>query len=260
MGGALGNTAHGVMVEDGAENNQIGGAIGITLLGCTGDCNQIAFNGGDGIFITDTKQIFMGFNSIFDNDGLGVNINHAVDNNSIVAPQITAVAFNSAPNNFNVSLQATGSVSSSHTLQVFENAACDASTNGEGKTLLASQELTTDAAGLLTTVLTMTATPESFTTALIIDNVTGDTSEFSNCVQLPAAPIVVATPTPTAIPLSIPTPVATSAAESGDGTTNTSVSTSGGCMIKPSTSSNQNWPWMLFIIPASFLILKRKES
>jgi uncharacterized repeat protein (TIGR01451 family) len=78
-------------------------------------------------------------------------------------------------------------------IQLFHNANCDASAYGEGRTLLATESVTTDGAGnaqFLVNVASGLTT--GFITAVATDVATGDSSEFSPCAELavPASPKV----------------------------------------------------------------------
>jgi parallel beta-helix repeat protein len=199
---ALGNEEQGVYI-DGGSGNFIGGLT---------NGNTIANNGGDGIAVEDNQD--EGFptgnefsaNSIFSNAGLGIDL---------LPDGVTANDDDdqdSGPNllqNFPVITSVTpgGSTAIAGTLnstperefriEFFDNAACDASGNGEGATYLGSTDVTTDAGGnasFNTTVTDTVAASHVVTaTATPLDNVaqvvagqlgssaTG-TSEFSACL------------------------------------------------------------------------------
>lgn len=73
-----------------------------------------------------------------------------------------------------------------YTIEFFANAVCDPSGHGEGETFLGAAGLTTDAAGNATvnTVLALGVPTGAFITSTATDSTTGDTSEFSACVQV----------------------------------------------------------------------------
>ncbi|HHY54572.1 MAG TPA: hypothetical protein GYA08_03965 [Chloroflexi bacterium] len=82
----LGNARYGIKVD--GSNNLIGGATGIGVNGsCTGDCNLIAGNGGDGIAIAQGSAD-SGVNNIIRGNFIGVNLLGAAaipnDGNGIV--------------------------------------------------------------------------------------------------------------------------------------------------------------------------------
>lgn len=65
----LGNASAGVLIEAGAANSVIGGSV-------PGEQNIIAYNGGDGVFVTGsgTDGNVISGNSIFENAGLGIDL------------------------------------------------------------------------------------------------------------------------------------------------------------------------------------------
>ena len=67
--GDLGNGNHGVYISGGPNSNVIGGSV-------SGEGNVIAFNGGDGVFLTTstTDYNLISGNSIFENAGLGIDL------------------------------------------------------------------------------------------------------------------------------------------------------------------------------------------
>ncbi|MBX7149681.1 right-handed parallel beta-helix repeat-containing protein [bacterium] len=185
-GDVLGNTSHGILVDDGADHNFIGSADDTTLGDCTGSCNVISGNGGDGIYLVDVREIFMGYNSIYNNAGLGINIPNLIDNNAIPAPIIESISTSEAGDHTFVLNVNTGAVGEDYMVQVFENEACDASGFGEGQTLVLSQNFTADASGIISVNMPVTTTNGLFLSATITRVSTGDTSEFSNCQEVPA--------------------------------------------------------------------------
>jgi hypothetical protein len=100
-------------------------------------------------------------------------------------------------------------------LEFFAGAECDGSGNGEGQTFIGFTEETTNGAGVAPIDVTFPATPapgEQITaTATDAD---GNTSEFSNCVEVTGSATPSPTPTPspmgqTPTPTSTPTPTPT---------------------------------------------------
>ena len=66
---ALGNSGEGVRINGSAPDNLVGGTL-------SGDANTIAFNSGDGVRVVDEGSTGNGIlrNSIFSNEGLGINL------------------------------------------------------------------------------------------------------------------------------------------------------------------------------------------
>jgi titin len=202
-----------------------------------GDANLISENGGAGVFVAEDggpsgEDAFgntITRNSIFNNGELGIDLHPpgVVDddagdvdqgaNNRQNAPVLTQAdsgsliltgTLNSTPNsNFIVEFFATGE--------------CDASGHGEGQTYLASDQVATGDAGNATLDIELAVDVPSgqFITATATSAVTGDTSEFSNCVEVDA-PTPTASPTPSATPAASPTPTPIPNAPRGDGTCN----------------------------------------
>jgi hypothetical protein len=138
----LGNARSGV--EIGGPGNTIGGTN-------NGAANVIAFNGvnGQGAFTTngvDVKLGATGFailgNSIFDNFGLGIDVN---------ADKLVTAGFpvlTLASNTLSATLiRGTHTPSTTFRLELFLNLASDPSGYGEGKTFLGFTNVTTDAGG-----------------------------------------------------------------------------------------------------------------
>lgn len=193
--GQLGNADHGVHINSNAGKNTIGGTA-------AGAGNTVAFNGGDGVFIQPgnaaTKDNAVLSNAIFSNTGLGIDLfpdgvtaNDAGDsdtgaNNLQNFPALTsAVAFLTSTT---VAGTLNSTANAAFRLEFFSNTSCDTSGSGEGQTFVGSINVTTDAGGnvsftasALTTVLA-----GRLITATATDP-TGNTSEFSQCMQTRAA-------------------------------------------------------------------------
>lgn len=191
---ALANSSHGVYIRN-VSNNMIGGST-------AGARNQIAFNGGDGIFIepanAPTNANNVRSNAIFSNAGLGIDLfpdgvtaNDAGDadagaNNLQNFPVLTSAI------SFPGSTTAIGTLNSTANttfrIDFYSNTSCDPSSNGEGQTFLGSINLPTDAGGNLSfNRVGMPAVPAGrFITATATDPA-GNTSEFSQCLQARAA-------------------------------------------------------------------------
>lgn len=162
----LPNSANGVAITEGSDNNLIGGAG-------TGEGNIIAFNGGNGVKIdSGTGNSILG-NSIFANGGLGIdlaggteNAFHVTENDESAFPFDTDPTSGTAPNNLqnfpdltsavtnNGTTTITGTLKStentSFRIEFFTNVAADPSGNGEGQTFVDATTVTTDATGIAT--------------------------------------------------------------------------------------------------------------
>jgi hypothetical protein len=127
------------------------------------------FSNGDGLSPNDPLDVDTGPNSL---QNFPVLTSNPVINNTIEG------ILNSSPN-------------TEFRIEFFTNDACDPSGNGEGKTFIASIEVTTDDDGNINFghPLTGATLDDLFVTATATDP-NGNTSEFSNCVPT-AKPIVV---------------------------------------------------------------------
>ncbi len=221
---ALGNDGSGIYIDGDSPapvthnhvlQTQIGGTVGVSLGGsCTGECNVIAFNHGDGIYLANTNQDSILSNSIYSNVGSGLHLNSA--NNDQVAPTISDATLSGSV--YHVNGAFTGLASTEHTIQLFANDTCDASA-GEAKQLLATGNFTTDASGNGSFSLDLNVMTGTVLTASSTDNILKNTSSFSSCFNLPAAPT---------------TPSATGGSDTGSDTT--SSGRSGGCSLQDQRS------------------------
>ncbi|MBI3966075.1 MAG: right-handed parallel beta-helix repeat-containing protein, partial [Chloroflexi bacterium] len=183
-GAALGNTQHGVRIENVSTLNTIGGSNAT-------DGNAIAHNGGDGVAVLDTSHNNrIQSNTIAANTGLGLDLdddgvtaNDAGDgdagpNNRQNFPVLTSATTTGTSITIVGTLSSTASTA--YTIQLFANAAADPSGHGEGETFLGQTTTTTDASGTaaFTATLTAIAPAGQIITATAIDP-DGDTSEFS---------------------------------------------------------------------------------
>ncbi len=204
----LGNMCEGIFIGDGASNNLIGGIT-------PGDGNVIAHNQTNaGVHIDDATSIgnaVLG-NSIFSNAALGIDLGEGV------SPNDNAPDSDEGPNNLQnfpvlTSLSSTpndttfnGTLSSLPTtmfrIEFFANSACDISGNGEGERFLGADTVTTDGAGMavINSVLSQTVSTGEFITStatVMLDPSTfGDTSEFSQCLEVTEGQEPTPTPTP----------------------------------------------------------------
>lgn len=183
---ALKNGLNGIMIDNSAANTAIGGSL-------SGQFNTIAYNGGAGIFVNSgTGQRIQG-NSIFSNEGLGidlapsgVNPNDAGDadsgpNNLQNFPVLNLVTDNSSTTTIQGVLDSTPS--SSFNLAFYTNSSCDASGNGEGQIYLTTQNVATNSSGAATFNVSV-PTPDAlhrYITITATDTNSQSTSEFSAC-------------------------------------------------------------------------------
>jgi CSLREA domain-containing protein len=189
---AIPNGNSGICITSGA-----GGTIGNSG---AGQPNVIAFNGTNGITIGGGAVGFqIQANSIFNNGGLGISLagrcdlaaaptaNDAGDadtgaNNLQNYPVVNTPVFNGGNVILSGSLNSTPL--SDFTLDFYSSTACDASGNGEGRTYLGSQPVSTDNAGNVTFTNVTLPVPSGQTviTATATDtNNPRSTSEFSAC-------------------------------------------------------------------------------
>lgn len=198
---ALANTGDGIEIASGGSNNQIGGTS-------ANDGNIIAFNGEDGVQISDSgvapvNNPVLG-NAIYSNGGLGINL--SLDS---VTTNDAGDADGGANNrqNFPVILTAqtvgtyvygtlNSTANATFRLEFFNSPTANASGNGEGQFFVGAINVTTDAGGDATFEQTFAPTSVigSFISATATNLTTGDTSEFSNAQQVTGA---------TAAPISI---------------------------------------------------------
>ncbi len=202
----LGNLNEGISVGglSSPKDTRIGGPN-------TGDGNVIANNGSSGnksgISITSSCPGVLIFNnSIYDNSGLGIDLNNdgKVNLNDLGDPDTGAnnllnfpVITTSVGGTGKVTIAGTynGLASTNFTLQFFSSISSDSSGYGEGRDLLGSTNITTDSAGNATFNMAFSSTlvgvgSKISATATTAGNGvgTGYTSEFSQTVSVTAAP------------------------------------------------------------------------
>ena len=180
---AIGNSSDGVEINFGASGNTIGGSA-------SNAGNVIAFNGANGVEVVSGTANSILSNSIFSNSLLGIDLggdgatpNDAGDsdagpNNLQNFPQLTSASVFLGSTIIQGTLNSTPNTT--FTLQFFSNSDCDDSGFGEGKQLIGTRTIQTDAGGnaiisfsfpgQFSLPVTMTATDPS-----------GNTSEFSKC-------------------------------------------------------------------------------
>ncbi|MEG3935380.1 MULTISPECIES: Calx-beta domain-containing protein [unclassified Microcoleus] len=179
---------YSVLADKTGVNNRIGGTA-------AGEGNTIAFNPSNGIQVTGGNGLAILGNSIFSNNGLGIDLDN--DTDPLTADGLTPndlgdgdtggnglqnfpVLTSATASNGNITLSGTLNSIPNTTFRVefFDNTALDPSGNGEGQTYLNFVNVTTDAAGNANfTSPPLTATGAIVTTATNLT--TNDTSEFS---------------------------------------------------------------------------------
>lgn len=189
---ARANVFNGVTLDN-ANGNTIGGLAG-------GAGNTIAFNTRDGVSVisSGTANSIFG-NSIFANTNLGIDLgtsgvtgNDNLDpdtgaNNLQNFPVLTSAAVTGSTRKITGTLNTTPNSASGYTVEFFANAACD-DTHGEGRTFLG--RITTSTTGATGDTAPISFNPATlaigdFITATAT-NASGNTSEFSACIQVVA--------------------------------------------------------------------------
>jgi CSLREA domain-containing protein len=182
---SLGNGASGVAFTA-ANNNSVGGTG-------AGAPNTVAFNGHGGIVVKSGTGDAALSNSVHDNAGLGIDLgddgvtaNDAGDadtgaNNLQNFPLLNAADTSGASTKIQGTLDS--AASATFRVEFFSSPACDASGNGEGRTLLGSSNVTTDASGKasISATFAVALSPSDRVTATAT-SAGGDTSEFSPCL------------------------------------------------------------------------------
>lgn len=196
----LANTVHGVQIDNGGSNNVVGGRG-------PGAGNVIAFNGQDGVYLrgdAGSGNSVVG-NTIHHNGLLGIDlcadydsVNNVCNDATSVLPDDPGDADSGAnglqnypilakarPNaGTEVSGTLNSTASAAFTLDFYASPACDPSGYGQGTAYLGSLEVDTDVSGdgAFTTLLPAAPETGAFITATATSG-TGDTSEFSACVE-----------------------------------------------------------------------------
>ncbi len=196
-GAALGNGNVGVYV-DGGQNNGIGGSV-------AGAGNIIAFNALGGVVIHSVTDVgnAISDNAIYSNvgnQGLGLGIdlgfngvtkNDAADSDS--GPntlQNFPVLTSATTSGGNTTIQGTLDSTANTQIRVefFANLAFDPSFYGEGQFFLGATNVVTDAAGIATINTSFPGVPAGQFISATATDASGNTSEFSACVQLDTTP------------------------------------------------------------------------
>jgi hypothetical protein len=177
---ALGNGANGVLISGtSASNNTIGGTA-------PGAANTIAYNSNDGVLVNQGTGNAILHNPIFSNGKLGIELTNGGNHNQAAPVLILAVTDSTTTT---VQGTLTSSPNATFAIELFANTVCDPSGYGQGEQFLASFSLTTDAAGHASFTYTTGVIPGEFMTATAT-SADGNTSQFSNCVPVIAAPTI----------------------------------------------------------------------
>ena len=180
--GPLPNTQIGVHFAS-AQNNTLGGLA-------VGAANKIAFNGGPGVVLTFATRISIRGNSIFGNNGLGIDLdasgvspNDLNDsdsgaNNLQNFPVINTVSSNGSSTTILGSLNSTPNTA--FQIDFYSNAAVDPSGHGEGALFFGTTSVSTNASGSASIDVTLPiALPSGRVLSATATDPNGNTSEFS---------------------------------------------------------------------------------
>ncbi|MCA9472514.1 MAG: DUF4347 domain-containing protein [Nitrospira sp.] len=217
----LGNQENGVLFENGASSNLLGGEN-------AGESNTIAFNGQGGSFtagidVSDTTSIgnaLLG-NVLYSNVGIGIDLNSGPlgvtpndaddgdtgGNNLQNYPVLTTVSLKTASQVVIAGTFNTDLLSQNYRIEFFANTTADGSGHGEAERYLGYTTVTTDGAGNASFNITLSASVvagESVTATATVDlggGSYGDTSELAlNMTATNNAPVLTpASPTLTSI-------------------------------------------------------------
>jgi hypothetical protein len=186
FGNRIGTTVTGQPLGNARTGIEIGGSLNTVGTIQNGFGNIIAFNGinGGGIFTTNGVDVKPGAtfyailgNSIFDNAGLGIDVN--ADKLVTAGYPVITLASNTTTTTL---IQGTHMPNASVFLEVFLNSAPDPSGYGEGKTRLTSTAVSTDGAGNFTLNWPAPIAPGLYLTATANGN-----TEFSQARMIVAA-------------------------------------------------------------------------
>jgi Domain of unknown function (DUF4214) len=188
----LGNTSAGVLVENLASNNMIGGTV-------SGAGNVIAFNSNDGVTISSDTGNAIRANSIFSNEQLGIDLgpNGVTPNDGCDGDagannlQNFPVILGSSHSATTVIIQGTlnSTPNTIFSLDFFANTSCDTFGFGEGSNYLGTATVRTDpdCSASFTVIFDAVVATGQVVTATATDPA-GNTSEFSFCGAPTAAP------------------------------------------------------------------------
>jgi hypothetical protein len=176
----MGNGSHGIDATKGTAT--VGGTSGVTIGACTGACNTIRFNGGNGIR-ADADSLLG--NSVSDNADLGIDNGPTGvtpnDTGDATLPQnfplISYVAFDSGAGSSTIQGTLQSAAVTSYTIEVFANTVADPSGAGEGEVFLGRTTCLTDTSGTGSWSLTASGSPANVSATATAN--AGRTSEFS---------------------------------------------------------------------------------
>jgi CSLREA domain-containing protein len=189
----LGNTLFGIQNFDSSDNS-IGGVA-------AGAGNTIAYSGADGVNIVGSPSMrnAVSSNAIFSNGLLGINLgdsgvtpNDLCDadagaNNRQNFPLLTSAATSGVSSAIQGTLNS--GPNSTFRIEFFANVDCDPSGFGEGREFIGSTSVATTASCSASFSVILPAVPVGrFITATATDPA-GNTSEFSQCVQVQQGPV-----------------------------------------------------------------------
>jgi CSLREA domain-containing protein len=177
----MGNGSHGIESLVSALP-VIGGTTGLTPGACTGPCNMIRFNGGDGIFHSTGITSTIRGNRISSNAGLGIDLGSdgvtpndaSGDSSPTNFPVITSIIFDGTNSTIQGTLSSTASVTFS--IEIYTGAT-DPSGYGEGDVYLGTTTCTTNASGQGAWSIVVPGTVSSLTATAT--NPSNSTSEFA---------------------------------------------------------------------------------
>ena len=189
----LGNGGSGVLTLNCTTDNRIGADVAIA-----GASNTIAYNLSDGVSISNVcigipvplTTTAIRRNSIYSNGDLGIDLGtNGVRLNDVGDLDTGPNSLQNYPTLIKASpVQIYGTFNSkanqTYVADIFQVASCDASGNGEGKTLLGSTNITTNGSGNSTYNLTgfVVSVGQIITSTATDSN--GNTSEFSPCLTV----------------------------------------------------------------------------
>jgi len=198
---ALANRGPGVEIET-SDGNAVGGTA-------AGEPNRIAFNTGNGIVVVNSSKnnMLLG-NEIFGNQKLGIDLSNSFGGNGITRndvgdgdtgsnnlqnrPELFDAKQN-ASNGVDITGELNGAPNQNIRVEFFSSKRCDASGSGEGANFIGTTSINNGPSGTGVIIFTAAeAVPAGhFITATATDNngnAPGNTSEFSKCMVVTAAP------------------------------------------------------------------------
>ncbi len=212
-----GNLLPGVILFEATSDNLVGGTetgagnlIAYNKGGSTPGCAGTVTEPGAGVAIagscfdgTPALRNRVSGNSIYSNDGLGIDLSNIADdgvtpndfcdtdqgaNNLQNSPMLNSVCLSG--NTATVQGTLNSSPNTTFTIEFFANSQCDGSGSGEGQTYLGAIQVTTDQDCAVNFTFSGTIPGgQSFITATATDS-NGNTSEFSSCRSTGGAPVI----------------------------------------------------------------------